>query len=123
MMRLINTKAHAIVDYLIGLILLSAPSVFDFRGQPAVLVCDIAGVIMLLNTALTAFEYGLLQVIPLRVHIAIDVVSGLALAASPWLLSFREQAYKPHFVFGITIFAIGVLSDRVLWTTVKKSEG
>ena len=123
MMRLINTKAHAIVDYLIALVLLSASSLFEFDDRRAVLACDIAGVVLLLNASLTAFEYGFLHLIPLRVHVAIDVVSGLTLAASPWLFSFHDLAYKPHFVFGITILAIGVLSDRILWSTVKKTGG
>jgi hypothetical protein len=120
-MRLINTKAHGIVDYLLGIILLSSVHLFHYHDRSAMMAADAAGVIVLLNTLLTAFEPGFLHLIPLRVHFAIDVVTGLLLASSPWLFGFERAVYKPHLVFGLAIAAVGVLSDRVLWSTVKKN--
>jgi hypothetical protein len=118
--RLVNTKAHAIVDYLLGFVLILSGWLFDFRGQhPATTVAACAGVLMIVNSAVTQFEFGIFQVLPLRAHIFFDVIAGSLLAISPWLLSFDHQAYKPHLVFGMTQVAIGVCSDRVLWTVVK----
>lgn len=119
--RLVNTKAHAIVDYALGVVLLLSGWLFQFRGMhPANDVSLVAGSIALVNAALTRFEFGAVQVLPLRVHIAVDIVAGLLLAASPWLFGFAYQTHKAHLVFGLTQAGVGFFSDRILWKELKQ---
>jgi hypothetical protein len=121
--RLVNTKAHAIVDYLLGIVLILSGWLFEFAGrQPVTTITAVAGTIVLLNTSFTQFEFGIFQLIPLRAHIVVDVIAGSLLAISPWLLAFHHQAYKPHFVFGLTLMCIGILSDRILWSEINKTD-
>jgi hypothetical protein len=41
------------------------------------------------------------RVIPVPVHLGIDVLGGLLLAASPWLFGFNDRVWGPHLVFGL----------------------
>lgn len=34
-------------------------------------------------------------------HLTLDLLSGLLLAASPWLFGFSEFVYVPHLVLGV----------------------
>jgi hypothetical protein len=35
------------------------------------------------------------------VHLGIDVLGGLPLAASPWLFGFADRVWAPNLVFGL----------------------
>jgi hypothetical protein len=120
--RLINTKAHAIVDYVMGMVLLCSPAIFqfDFSG-PEYYTAATAGLITIVLALFTAFEYGALKTIPLRLHLYIDMVTGAALAASPWLMDFAGTVFKPHLVFGLSQVIVAVLTDRLLYHNVKGS--
>jgi hypothetical protein len=115
--RLVNTKAHALVDYLLGLFLVTSGWWFGFHGErQAETAVVIAGIYSIVSALFTAFEYSLAGIIPLKLHFAMDVGAGALLAASPWLFLFHEQAFKPHLVFGLTMMIVSLLTDRVLFS-------
>lgn len=121
--RLVNTKAHVLVDYIIGIVLLTSGWTFGFHGSaPAEPVAMFAGCLMILVAALTKFEFGLFRILPLRAHLGIDLVTGILLATSPWALGFDSLVYKPHFVFGLTQVIISVLTDRMLYSQYRERE-
>lgn len=121
-MRLVNTKAHALLDYCWGLILFFSPWLFGFspRGQAA-LTAMIAGAFAILMALLTQFEFSIVKLIPLKWHLRVDFVFGLFLAFSPWILGFHRLVLKPHLVFGLTQVVIAVITDRVLYQTFRES--
>ena len=43
---------------------------------------------------------GVARVLPMRLHLALDLLVGLLLAASPWLLGFADVAFATHLVLG-----------------------
>jgi hypothetical protein len=121
--RMINTKAHASVDYCIGLVLILSPWIFDYRPwQRAHLIAGGVGVLGCALALLTRFEWGVFKVIPLRAHLIMDFISGIFLAFSPWLFHFKGQVFKPHLVFGLTAAVVAVITDRVLLEQVKPAE-
>jgi hypothetical protein len=120
-MRLINTKVHAVLDYLLGIILVSAPWIFRYDASGPKYNMPLAvGSIAALLAFFTKFEYAPFKLIPLRVHLVIDVFSGIALAASPWIFGFSEIIFKPHLVFGLMHAIVAILTDRVLYEKVKR---
>jgi hypothetical protein len=120
--RLINTKAHALVDYALGAVLLLSPWIFDFRaGGPEYVVAAATGSVSIALAMLTRFEYALAPLIPLRAHLYFDILCGIALATSPWSLGFCPRVFKPHLVFGLTQVVVAALTDRVLHVTMKGS--
>jgi len=113
-MRFIPTKIHGVLDYVVGIFLITAPWSFSFasRANPGVtegnaktLVPIILGVAAILYSLFTDYEFGVSRKIPMKMHLLFDLLSGILLAASPWLFGFADQVYLPHLLIGI--FEIG----------------
>jgi hypothetical protein len=113
-MRLVNTKAHAVYDYLMGLLLFAAPFIFNYNdGGSAQMVSSTIGTILFLTGLFTKYEFGIIKALPLKQHLFFDAMIGGVLAASPWLFHFSEIVFKPHLVYGLSIIAVSLLTDRV----------
>ncbi len=105
-MRVISTRAHGMIDYLSGGMLLSAPSLLGLTEVPAsARVFRLAGGGAVLYSLLTDYELGAVRVLPMPVHLAMDAASGALLASSPWLLGFAKEGprhWVPHVLAGAT---------------------
>lgn len=116
-MRFISTKAHGVLDYLLGILLIAAPWVLGFyAGGAETRVPVVIGASILFFSLLTNYELGAIKKIPMRVHLVIDFMAGLLLAASPWLFNFDEYVYLPHLVIGIAEMLIVLCSSPVPYT-------
>jgi hypothetical protein len=54
---------------------------------------------------LTDYEFGVVRVIPMPAHLAIDATSGALVAASPWLFGFAERGPRyrlSHVLIGLS---------------------
>ncbi len=116
-MRFLTTYVHGILDYIVGAALIVAPNIFGFSevGGMAVLLPRVLGVAAIVVSLLTNYEWGLMKVIPMPVHLGIDFLSGALLAASPWLFGFAtqpENAWMPHVVFGLAEILVVFVSQR-----------
>jgi len=95
-MRIISTKTHGAIDYLTGAGLLAAPSLLGISDEPAAArTLRAAGLAATAYSVLTDYEFGLVRVIPMPVHLAMDAASGVLLAASPWLFGFAGRTALP----------------------------
>ena len=101
-MRFIPTRVHGLLDYLVGLLLIAAPWVFNFaRGGAETWVPVVLGAGALVYSVFTDYELGLVRRLPMGAHLTPDLLSGILLAASPWLFGFSEFVYMPHLVLGV----------------------
>lgn len=101
-MKIIDTKTHGYIDYIMGIFLIASPSLFSLNVNAIEsTVFYIVGVTAIIYSLLTNYELGFLKIIPMKGHLALDIFSGIFLAASPWLLGFAEIVYMPHLVLGI----------------------
>lgn len=101
-MRLLPTSVHGVIDYLWGLALLASPWLFGFADVPAAKwVAVVFGLGAVLYSALTAYEFGLLKILPMPMHLILDGLGGIALAASPFLFGFADRVLWPHVLFGL----------------------
>lgn len=101
-MRFIPTRIHGILDYLVGIVLIAAPWLFDFnRGGAETWIPVVVGIAVLLQTIMTDFEVGLVRTIPMRTHLTMDLLIGVFLAVSPWLFDFADYVWTPHVIFGV----------------------
>jgi SPW repeat len=103
-MRVISTKTHGAIDYMTGAALLAAPALLGISDEPAASrVLRGAGLAAAAYSLLTDYEFGLVRVIPMPTHLAIDAASDVLLAASPWLFGFGDRGSRyrlPHVVVG-----------------------
>lgn len=104
-MLMITSRLHGIIDYIVGVALISAPWLFGFVNfetyaaatwTPIVIGCAIIAMSLITN-----YEYSLLKSISLRTHLALDFVLATFLAASPWLLNYADYVYAPHLIVGL----------------------
>lgn len=113
-MRMIPTQVHGVLDYLTGATLLSLPKVLGLSDVPApARVLRLAGGSAILYSLLTDYELGVVRLLPMPAHLAIDAASGAFLASSPWLLGFAEEGQRywlPHVLVGATEMLVAATS-------------
>lgn len=101
-MRFLPTSIHGVIDYLWGIALIASPWLFGFEDvSSAKWVALLFGVGAILYSLFTAYELGILRIIPMSMHLVLDGAAGALLAASPFLLGFSDQVYGPHMAFGL----------------------
>lgn len=113
-MRVISTRAHGIIDYIVGILLIAAPWLFDFaRGGAETWIPVILGAGTILYSLLTDYELGAARKIPMKTHLWLDVVAGAFLAVSPWLFGFADYVYLPHLIVGIAEIGVALMTQTV----------
>ena len=102
------------LDYLMGVLLIAAPWLLDFdRGGAETWVPVALGVLLLLQSLMTDYELGAAKVISMPMHLTIDLISGLLLAASPWIFGFDDYVYLPHLILGIAEVGASLMTRKV----------
>ena len=123
-MRFIPTRVHGALDYLMGLLLLVAPYLLGFAdGTAAQYVPQALGVAMLGASLLTDYELGLVRVIPMPMHLLLDLASGALLAASPWLFGFADRLFWPHLILGLLEIGSALMTRTVPETMASAGTG
>ena len=113
-MKIINTKVHGVLDYLMGILLIASPWILNFADGTAAQYVPIAlGITMIIMSILTDYELGVVKTLSMKTHLTIDLISGIFLAASPWLFNFDERVYLPHLILGILEIGAAIMTDRV----------
>jgi hypothetical protein len=104
-LRFIPTRVHGVIDYLTSGTLLGAPELLRLRDVPsAALTLRLSGAKAAAYSLLTDYELGLVRVLPMPVHLALDAASGAFLASSPWLFGFAKNGTRywlPHALVGV----------------------
>lgn len=112
-MRFINTRIHGMLDYLMGILLIISPWLFDFaNGGAAQWVPIILGLGALLYSIMTDYELGLLKIISMKAHLMIDLIAGIFLAASPWIFGFADEVYLPHLILGLAEIGASLMTEQ-----------
>ncbi len=110
-MKIISTKTHAVIDYLLGFIMLCVPTMMDFPDDS--LVCRtlvIPGLILLLTSMLSEHEINLAHFFPYQIHLKIDLAIGAFLCLSPMIIGLSQSV--SHLFFGSVILANSLLSKK-----------
>jgi hypothetical protein len=110
-LKFLDDRVHGILDYGVVLILALAPVGLGITGASAIL-CYALAVIHLVMTVLTDMPLGVVKVIPLKVHAAIELVVGLALIFVGWIFGDLLLSGQLFFtVMGALIFFVWVASN------------
>ena len=116
--RFLPTSVHGVLDYIVGIVLIAAPWIFQFAyvGGAAVIVPIVLGIALILYSLVTRYEWGIpgIKFLPMPYHLAIDFVAAVFLAASPWIFGFASKplnAWLPHLVVGIAVVLVVLVSQ------------
>src|SRR4029450_5663091 len=97
-MRFVPPKVHGAVDYATGPVLAFAPEIFRMKdGRSASLPPRVAGVAATAYSALSNHELAAKRVLPMRAHLALDALAGVAVAALPWIGGSAKKG-KRHWI-------------------------
>jgi hypothetical protein len=86
----ISTMMHGVLDYITAPTLLVLPRALGWSERITGLLSG-AGLGVLGYSVLTRYELGLLRVLPMKVHPALDMASGGMLAISPFVLLKKRE--------------------------------
>ena len=110
-LRFISTRTHGVLDYGVGALLLVVPYILGFAdGTAAQWVPQFHGLVAIGGALMTDYELGVMRVIPMPVHLGIDIASGALLALSPWLFGFSDRVFWPHLVVGVLEIGAGLMT-------------
>jgi SPW repeat len=128
MNRPIKSRAHAMLDYPAGILLIASPWIFGFADDDsaAKAVPIVIGILVLLQSLITDYEFSVADLLPLRMHLGMDVLAGIVLAASPWIFGFADEgteAWLPHLVLGLALIASGLMTNPVRETPRRRADG
>lgn len=119
-MRFLSTRAHGILDYVMGAFLIIMPWLFGFAaGGAATWVPILLGAGVILYSLFTDYELGAVKGIAMPTHLWLDILGGALLAVSPWLFDFNEYVYLPHLILGIVEIGLALVTDRVPYRNVR----
>ena len=107
MAKPITTKAHGILDYLTVATALALPRLLGW-SKDATRFMTLAGLGTLAFSLLTKYELGVFKVLPVKAHLALDVMSALTLLAAPTLLG--EKGATAAMIRGMGVMELGVVS-------------
>src|SRR3954452_12169189 len=98
--RPIDSTLHGVTDYSVGILLLTAfPRLAGVEGTESASQIRIAGAFHAGYSTVTDYPLGALKLIPYKVHLALDAVGALTLAATPFVTGQWKQGRKhwvPH---------------------------
>lgn len=95
-MNVIPTKTHAIIDYVFGIVLIVSPFLFDFAdGGPAQWIPILVGIIILASSLMTNYEISISRLIPMPVHLVVDVFGRGPSARVTLAVSFLGSCVPP----------------------------
>jgi hypothetical protein len=115
-MKPISSRVHTFIGLVGGLLLVFAPNLFGFTDNTAAMNVSIAvGLFIIFSELFTTSPSSPVKLIPMKVHIILDVLTGLFLAVSPWLFNFMNNdepsQWVPHLVVGIFVVGYALLTS------------
>jgi hypothetical protein len=114
--RFLPTKVHGVLDYLVAIALILAPNIFQFSGMggAAVWIPRALGVVLIVYSVLTNYEWGVFKVFAMPYHLVIDFLASVFLAASPFIFGFYRDplnVWLPHLVVGLAVILVVIVSQ------------
>src|SRR5690625_2562626 len=114
-MKFLSSKVHTIIGLVVGVLLIAAPWIFGFADVDAAMwVAVIIGAIIVLSELTSTSPASPIKLVPMRVHLWMDVGNGVVLAISPWIFGFADEgtnAWLPHLIVGILVVGYALVTN------------
>jgi hypothetical protein len=88
----ISARLHGLLEYLLGGFFIASPFIFGFDASAAVAIGVAGGVALILMAATAQTGPSLSGMVPVGLHVVLDVVVAAFLIASPFLFGFSDEA-------------------------------
>lgn len=107
-MKFVTKQIHAYLDYPVALALIGLPFILGLgESNPlAFHLSVITGVAALILTILTDHQFGLVKVIPYKIHLLVDLLVGLTFVAAPFILGFEGLDSIYYWINGAAVLFV-----------------
>jgi hypothetical protein len=114
MKTFIPSGAHAVLDYVGGLLITTLPFITGaYRFNSAALFIPLLfGSMQMIMTIFTEHQGGFIKVFPLQLHLALDMLVGFLLIVSPFLYGFYVITWVPYVLLGLLSFSAALFTRR-----------
>jgi len=113
--RPVDATLHGVVDYSAGALLMTAfPRLAGIQGTRSARQIRTAGAIHAGYSTMTDYPLGVVKAIPYKMHLALDAVGAVALAATPFVTGqYRRgrRQWVPHVALCLVELASLAISD------------
>lgn len=111
-MKILSPFAHGVLDYVLGVVFLLAPTLFGMDSTAAGLSHAI-GLALIVVSLITRYPLGLFKLLPFPVHGVLESLMAVGWIAAPWLLGFSADAAGRNFfvVAGVGLLVVAALTD------------
>ena len=110
-MRVLSTKAHGVLDYLMAGMLLALPWLLGWSA-PLRLLLMVLALGMLTYSLFTRYELGAFRAIPMRAHLGLDIVGGLVLVAVALMMTYEPTGVRWTLgILGMAELGAALLTD------------
>ncbi|MDR3606282.1 MAG: hypothetical protein P4M08_02755 [Oligoflexia bacterium] len=111
----ISLDTHNVLDYVAGFALIGGPYLFGFSDIYTARNTFMGlGALLIAYSLITRYRYSVLKIVPVGVHMAMDVILGIAVMGAPFLFSYdvllTRFQYAIHFVYGLAAVGLVVLT-------------
>lgn len=110
MKKPISRLVHGVLDYKYAASIAAAPEVLGFVDEEptATLACRVLGIGTLLASIFTRYELGIVRVMPFKMHLLGDLLTGITALALPFALKFSDNARARNTFLGFGVLALAV---------------
>ena len=114
-MRVINSRTHTIIGLIVGAVLIVAPWLLGFADDSDAATWSAVGVgvFIVVNELITTSPTSPIKLVPMSVHLVLDMVTGLFLALTPWFFGFADEdwtVWVPHVVVGVLVAGYAIMT-------------
>jgi hypothetical protein len=124
-MRFLSVKTHTIIGLIFGILLLFVPGLLGFSDNAAATaIAQVVGIFVILSELVTTSQFSPLKLVPMRVHLILDYITGIFLVISPWLFGFADtpaNEWIPHLIVGILVIGYALVTNPALDTETRKT--
>ena len=107
------TRIHGVLDYTVGALLIALPFLLGFGGGAQTWVPVALGAAAIAYSLCTDYELGVVKRLQMPAHLWLDGLSGVLLAASPWVFGFDTEVWVPHVAIGLLEIAVALVTDTI----------
>jgi hypothetical protein len=114
---MVSLRTHNILDYVGAALLVLCPFLFGFSDVVAARnVFLVLGIGLAAYSLITRYEISIAKIIPIGVHMTLDVLAGLVLMVAPSIWGYRQfltgGQYALHFVLGLGVIGLVAVTRR-----------
>lgn len=108
-MKFLTTKLYGFINYIFAILLFFMPTFLDLQAHTAEsIIFYVFGIFTIFLSLQTDYELGVYKVLPMEIHIYIEIVCGLFFALSPWIFNFASKTFLPYLFFGGLLISLAV---------------